>query len=140
MRIEDANAFKGKVKTAMQKWGEAKINELFSGSATMRMFAKNGLNNAMSRYDAKMDEGIENLFMFVSKDGVVDSDVMVDGLAKLLQEMQPGEYRYGGVGLIVGGGEIALELPRNIFLDMLVGAGRLRFTSDDVLELKNLFN
>ena len=140
MRIEDVNRFKGELKTAFQTWGEAKINELFPNSAMARTFAKNGLNNAMNRYDLKLNQGIENLFMFVSQDGVVDTDTMVDGMAQMFKEMKPSEYDMGGFHLSVGNGELAVDLPRNIFLDMLVGTSRLRFTSEDIIEFKNLLN
>lgn len=140
MRIEDVNRFKGELKTAFQAWGEAKIEELFPDSAMARTFAKNGLNNAMNRYDLKLNQGIENLFMFVSQDGVVDTDTMIDGVAQMFKEMKPSEYDMGGFHLSVGNGELAVDLPRNIFLDMLVGTSRLRFTSEDILEFKNLLN
>ena len=140
MRIEDVNRFKGELKTAFQAWGDAKIEELFPNSAMARTFAKNGLNNAMNRYDMKMNEGIENLFMFVSQDGVVDTDTMIDGVAQMFKEMKPSEYDMGGFHLSVGNGELAVDLPRNIFLDMLVGTSRLRLTSEDIFEFKNLLN
>lgn len=140
MRIEDINRFKGEMKTAFQAWGEAKIEELFPNSAMGRTFAKNGLNNAMNRYDAMLNQGIDNLFMFVSKDGVVDTDVMIDGMAQMFKEMKPNEYDMGGFHLSVGNGELAVDLPRNILIDMLVGTSRLRFTSEDILEFKNLLN
>lgn len=140
MRIEDVNRFKGELKTAFQSWGESKIDELFPNSAMGRTFAKNGLNNAMNRYDSKLNEGIENLFMFVSQDGVVDTDTMIDGMAQMFKEMKPSEYDMGGFHLSVGNGELAVDLPKNILLDMLVGTGRLRFTSEDILEFKNLLN
>ena len=140
MRIEDVNRFKGELKTAFQAWGEAKIEELFPNSAMARTFAKNGLNNAMNRYDLKLNQGIENLFMFVSQDGVVDTDTMIDGVAQMFKEMKPSEYDMGGFHLSVGNGELAVDMPKNIFLDMLVGTSRLRFTSEDILEFKNLLN
>lgn len=140
MRIEDVNRFKGELKTAFQAWGEAKIEELFPNSAMARTFAKNGLNNAMNRYDLKLNQGIENLFMFVSQDGVVDTDTMIDGVAQMFKEMKPSEYDMGGFHLSVGNGELAVDLPRNIFLDMLVGTSRLRFTSGDIIEFKSLLN
>lgn len=140
MRIEDVNRFKGELKTAFQSWGESKIDELFPNSAMGRTFAKNGLNNAMNRFDSKMNENIENLFMFVSKDGVVDTDTMVDGLAQLFKEMKQSEYDMKGFHINVGEGKLTVELPKNMFLDMLVGCGRLTFTSEDILEFKNLLN
>lgn len=140
MRIEDVNRFKGEIKTAFQTWGESKIDELFPNSAMGRTFAKNGLNNAMNRYDSKLNEGIETMFMFVSKNGSVDTDTMIDGFAQMFKEMKPSEYDMGGFHLSVGNGEISVELPKSIFLDMLVGCNKLRFTSEDILEFKNHLN
>lgn len=140
MRIEDVNKFKGEIKSAFQTWGESKIDELFPNSAMGRTFAKNGLNNAMNKFDASLNNGIESLFMFVSKDGVVDTDTMIDGLSQLLKEMKSSDYQLGGFRLSIGGGEIGIEMPKNILLDMLVGVGKLRFTTEDINEFKNILN
>lgn len=140
MRIEDVNRFKGEIKTAFQTWGESKIDELFPNSAMGRSFAKNGLNNAMERYDSKLNEAIETIFMFVSSNGSVDTDSMVDNMVQMFKEVKPNEYDMGGFHLKVGNGELAVELPRNIFIDMFVGTSRLRFTSEDIMEFKNLLN
>lgn len=139
MKIEDVNLFKGKMKTAVQRWAEVKIDELFADSAMARMFVKNGLNNALNRFDSRMNEGIDHLFLFVSKDGTVDTDTMIEGIAQLFDEMKPCEYEVGAFRVTMGNGELAVELPKNFLFDMLVGCGRLRFTSEDVLEFKNLF-
>lgn len=140
MRIEDVNKFKGEIKSAFQTWGESKIDELFPNSAMGRTFAKNGLNNAMNKFDASLNNGIESLFMFVSKDGVVDTDTMIDGLSQLLKEMKSSDYQLGGFRLSIGGGEIGVEMPKNILLDMLVGVSKLRFTTEDINEFKNILN
>ena len=140
MRIEDVNKFKGEIKSAFQTWGESKIDELFPNSAMGRTFAKNGLNNAMNKFDASLNNGIESLFMFVSKDGIVDTDTMIDGLSQLLKEMKSSDYQLGGFRLSIGSGEIGIEMPKNILLDMLVGVGKLRFTTEDINEFKNILN
>ena len=105
-----------------------------------RTFAKNGLNNAMNKFDASLNNGIESLFMFVSKDGVVDTDTMIDGLSQLLKEMKSSDYQLGGFRLSIGSGEIGIEMPKNILLDMLVGVSKLRFTTEDINEFKNILN
>lgn len=138
MKIEDVSQFKGEMKSAFQTWGESKIDELFPNSAMGRTFAKNGLNNAMNKFDASLNNGIENLFMFVSKNGVVDTDTMIDGLSQLLKEMKTSDYQLGGFRLSIGGGEISVEMPKNILLDMLVGVSKLRFTTEDINEFKNI--
>lgn len=140
MKIEDINKFKGEIKTAIQSWVESKIDELLPNSAMGRVFAKNGLNNVMNRYDSNLNDNIENVFMFVSKNGVVDTDTMIDGFAQILKELKPSEYDIGGFHFVLGNGEVAVDLPQNILFDMLVGCTRLRFTPEDILEFKNLLN
>ena len=138
MKIDDVNKFKGELKGALQDWGNSKIDELFANSVS-RTFAKNGLNNALSRYDAQMNKGIDYLWMFVADEhGVVDSSTMIDSMNSMLKEMEVKEYSIGAFKLSVGNGEIAVEMPKNIFLDMLVGCSKVRFTSSDINEFKNL--
>ena len=138
MKATDINQFKGELKTAIQSWGNSKIDELFKNSIS-RTFAKNGLNNMLNRYDASMNKGIDMLWMFIAdENGVVDSDVMVDNVIAMLKEMDLKEYNIMGLNMIVGKGEVAVEMPNNIFFDMLVGCSKIRFTSNDINEFKNL--
>ena len=138
MKATDINQFKGELKTAIQSWGNSKIDELFKNSIS-RTFAKNGLNNMLNRYDASMNKGIDMLWMFIAdENGVVDSDVLVDNAIAMLKEMDLKEYNIMGLNMTVGKGEVAIEMPKNIFFDMLVGCSKIRFTSNDINEFKNL--
>lgn len=143
MKAEDLNKFKGEIKSAMQAWGEAKIDELLPGKAAAKTFIKNGLNNMMNRHDQKLNEYIDYFFMFVADEkGTIDSDVMVDTVAGMFKEINPAqEYHLGMVDITVGGGEMAVHLPDNMFLNLLVGnRGVVKFTADDILDFKNLLN
>ena len=138
MKATDINQFKGELKTAIQSWGNSKIDELFK-NPTPRTFTKNGLNNILNRYDASMNKGIDMLWMFIAnEDGVVDSDVLVDNAIAMLKEMDLKEYNIMGLNMTIGKGEVAIEMPKNIFFDMLVGCSKIRFTSNDINEFKNL--
>ena len=142
MRIDDVNRFKGEIKTAFQSWAESKIEVLFANKAAARTFMKNGLNNMMNRFDGKINSYIDYLFMFVAdENGVVDSDTMIDTMASLFKEMQPRKYPLGMVDVSVGNGELVVDLPHNFFLEMLVGdLGKVKFTTEDINEFKNLLN
>lgn len=140
MKIDDVNQFKGELKTAMQSWAESKVDELFSSRPQARVFMKNAINNVMNRFDDKLNKYIDMMFLFVAdKDGVVDSDVMVDTVANLFKEMDERHYAMGMVDVTVGKGQLLIELPHNLFLEMLVGdLGRVKFTTEDIREFKNL--
>ncbi len=140
MKIDDVNQFKGELKTAMQSWAESKVDELFASRPQARVFMKNAISNVMNRFDDKLNKYIDMMFLFVAdKDGVVDSDVMVDTVANLFKEMDERHYAMGMVDVTVGKGQLLIELPHNLFLEMLVGdLGRVKFTTEDIREFKNL--
>lgn len=143
MKTEDLTKLKGNIKTAMQEWGEAKIDEIFPGKAAAKQFMKNGLNNMMNRFDQQMNQYIDNFMIFVANDnGVVDTDVMVDTVAGIFKEIDPvQQYHFGMVDVTIGKGELGIHLPDNMFLNMLVGnKSVIKFTSDDILDFKNLLN
>lgn len=140
MKIDDVNQFKGELKGAMQSWAESKVDELFASRPQAKVLMKNGINNVMNRFDDKLNKYIDMMFLFVAdKNGVVDSDVMIDTLASLFKEMDERHYAIGMVDVTVGKGQLLIELPHNLFLEMLVGdLGRVKFTTEDIREFKNL--
>lgn len=143
MKADDLTKFKGELKTALQEWGETKIDELFPGKAAAKQFMKNGLHNILNRYDAQMNQRLEQFFVFVANDkGVIDSDVMVDTVAGIFKEINPAQqYNLGLVEMTVGDGKLCIHLPDNMFLNMLVGnKNTVTFTTDDILDFKNFFN
>lgn len=143
MKAEDLTKLKGEIKTAIQQWGEQKIDELFPGKAAAKTFMKNGLSNMMTKMDGKMNEYIDYFFLFAADNkGCIDRDVMIDTVAGMFKEISPTqEYRFGMINITVGQGELALHLPDNMFLNLLVGnRGVIKFTTEDILDFKNLLN
>lgn len=140
MKIEDVNQFKGTIKTALQDWGNAKIDEMLPKKAAPKAFLKNGLNNILTRYDANINKWVDNIFLFVAdENGVIDSDTMIDTLADIFKEMPKKEYSFGAFGMVAGAGEVTISFPHNFLMDLLVGdMGSVKFTTEDILEFKEL--
>lgn len=68
-----------------------------------------------------------------------DTDV-AEKFVDMFKEMDIQEYKIGMIPITVGKGEIVAELPHNPLLDMVVGnLGKVKITSADFLELKELF-
>lgn len=142
MKQQDINKFKSELKTAVQTWMNARIDEIVP-NPTMRFLGKNYINNFLNRNDRKLNGWIDNIYMAVSDEkGVIDTDVAIDMAIGIFKEVKPFEYRLGGgFSVEIGNGELALNMPRNAVMDALVGDfGRIRFTSEDILEFKNLLN
>lgn len=139
MKTDDINRFKGKLKTAIQKWGNSKIDEIFPNKPQMKAFAKNGLNNIMSRADDKLNKWIDTFMLFAaSENGTIDSDQVIEMLADMFKELEPSKYQFEFLDVEIGRGEIAFHLPQNMLFDLVLGkSGTIRMTIDDILELKN---
>lgn len=141
MKYTDMALFKGRLKTAVQKWGESKIDALFPSKPQLRVFAKRGFDNLLTRHDARINKAIDTALLFVADSkGNIDSDVAIDTLADLFNEMDIRKYDVGGMGISIGKGAVSIDLPHHFIYDMLVGnLGQIRFTTEDILELKAMF-
>ena len=59
---EELCKFKGDVKTAIYRWSTTMIDSLFAGKAGLEpvaYYAKNGISNAIDRYDEQMNRYID---------------------------------------------------------------------------------
>lgn len=142
MKADDVNKFKGQLKTALSDWADNKIEELLPARPTARTFIKRAVNNLLTKEDAKINGWVDTAFLFIADEkGVVDSDTLVDTAADLFKEMEKKEYAVMGMTFTIGKGELIVNLPTNVLLDMLVGnLSSVTFTTDDLLEFKNYLN
>lgn len=142
MKTSDINKFKGQMKGALQKWANGKIDEILPTKPAMRAVLKKGLDNALVRYDDKINKWVDTLFLFTGNEkGVIDTDVMVDNMANIFKEMEPHIYQFGICDVEVGKGEVAFHLPDHYLCDILIGgSGTFRMTIEDILDLKQYFN
>ena len=66
---------------------------------------------------------------------------MIDNLVSLFEEMDIRDYQFGMVKVKAGKGQAIIDMPNNFLLDMFVGSlGSIKFTSEDLGELKELLN
>lgn len=142
MKTADINAFKGQIKDNILKWAEQQIDQMLPNKVAARAMLKNMAGNVLARFDHKIDQGVDALFlMFGDTKGNIDSDTVVDFVCDMLKEMPPTDYAVGSVGATVGKGEIRVQFPRNVFSDLIVGdLGGVKFTTADIQQIKNLFN
>lgn len=141
MKTADINAFKGQIKDNILKWVETQIDQMLPNKVAARAMLKNAAGNVLARFDQKIDQGVDAAFlMFGDAQGNIDSDVLVDRLCEMLQEMPPTDYALGPIGATVGSGEIVIQFPHNVFSDLIVGnLGGAKITAADIKQIKNLF-
>ncbi len=141
MRVTDINAFKGQLKDAILDWTGSLVDQMLPNKVAARTMFKNAIGNVLARADGKVNQLVDTAFlMFGDVDGAIDTHSTIDLLCDMLKEMKPTNYSLGMIDVTVGGGEIKVEFPHNIFSDLIVGdLGGARITTSDIKELKNYF-
>lgn len=141
MKTTDINAFKGQVKDNILKWAGAQIDQMLPDKVAARAMFKNMASNILTRFDHKIDQGVDAAFlMFGDSGGNIDSDTVVNFVCDCLKEMQPTDYALGPIGATVGKGEIRIQFPRSVFSDLIVGNMEgVRITTSDIQEIKKYF-
>lgn len=141
MRVTDINAFKGQLKDAILDWTGSLVDQMLPNKVAARTMFKNAIGNVLARADGKVNQLVDTAFlMFGDVDGAIDTHSTIDLLCDMLKEMKPTSYSLGMLDVTVGGGEIKVEFPHNIFSDLIVGdLGGARITTSDIKELKNYF-
>lgn len=139
MKTNDINLMKGKVKDAVLTWVDAQIDCLLPNKAAGRSLLKNAANNILTRYDEKINKGMDAAFLlFADKDGKMDSDTIVESLCSMLDEMTPSEYAFYGFEAKIGGGEICVDFPRSFLSELIAGdIGGVKITSADIKQIKD---
>ena len=139
MKTNDINLMKGKVKYAVLTWVDAQIDCLLPNKAAGRSLLKNAANNILTRYDEKINKGMDAAFiLFADKDGKMDSDTIVDSLCSMLAEMTPSEYAFYGFEAKIGRGEICVDFPRSFLSELIAGdIGGVKITSADIKQIKD---
>lgn len=141
MKTADISKFKGSIKSAMLRWAEHQIDTLLPNRSAAKSLLKNAANNMMSRYEVKIDSGIDAMvLLFGDTDGNLNSDTIIETACNLLQEMPVTEYTLGSFVAQVGSGEISICFPRSFISEVFAGdLDGIKFTIDDIKEIKKYF-
>lgn len=140
---EETAKLTGDLKNAVRKWANGKIDELSASRPRLKaasVYLKRGLNNYMEREDKRINSMVDGLTMFVAdKDGNIDTDMLIDDAVTMFKGMDVAYADMGAFGIEYGKGAVTINIPHNVFLDMIFGdLGKITITADDLLEIKAL--
>lgn len=140
---EETARLTGDLKAAVRKWAYGKIDELAADRPKLKaasVYLKRGLNNYMEREDKRINSMVDGLTLFVAdKDGNIDTDMLIDDAVTMFKEMDVNYADMGIFGVEYGKGAVTINIPHNLFLDMIFGdLGKIRITAEDLLEIKQL--
>lgn len=140
---EELCKFKGDVKTAIYKWCTSMIDSLFAGKSGLEpvaYYAKNGISNAIERYDELLNRYIDYAVMFVSdKDGKIDTDKLIGDLVEIYRGTEKRTEVLLGMKVEYGSGEIVVFPPDNPFTNLLFPWQSVKITAEDILKLRSFF-
>ena len=140
---EELSKFKGDVKAAIYRWCTSMIDQLFAGKAGLEpvaYYAKNGISNAIDRYDEQLNRYIDYTVMFVAdKDGTIDTDKLIGDLVEIYRNTDKRTEDVLGMKVEYGAGEIVIYPPDNPFVNMLLPWQSVRITAEDILKMRSFF-
>ena len=140
---EELCKFKGDVKTAIYRWCTSMIDQLFAGKAGLEpvaYYAKNGISNAIERYDEQLNRYIDYAVMFVAdKEGRIDTDKLIGDLVEIYRSTEKRTEVLLGMKLEYGAGEIVVFPPDNSFVNILLPWQSIKITAEDILKMRSFF-
>ena len=140
---EELCKFKGDVKTAIYKWCTSMIDSLFAGKVGLEpvaYYAKNGISNAIDRYDEQLNCYIDYAVMFVSdKDGKINTDKLIGDLVEIYRSTEKRTEVLLGMKVEYGAGEIVVFPPDNPFVNILLPWQSIKITAEDILKIRSFF-
>ena len=140
---EELCKFKGDVKTAIYMWCTSMIDQLFAGKAGLEpvaYYAKNGIANAIDRYDEQLNRYIDYAAMFVAdKEGKIDTDKLIGDLVEIYRSTEKRTEDVFGMKLEYGAGEIVIYPPDNPFVNILFPWQSVKITAEDILKIRSFF-
>ena len=138
---EESCKFKGDVKTAIYMWCTSMIDQLFAGKAGLEpvaYYAKNGIANAIDRYDEQLNRYIDYAVMFMAdKDGKIDTDKLIGDLVEIYKSTEKRTEDVLGMKLEYGAGEIVIYPPDNPFVNILFPWQSVKITAEDILKIRS---
>ena len=131
------------LKVAVKNWANGKIDELAADRPKLKaasVYLKRGLDNWMEREDKRINSMVDGISLFVAdKDGNIDMDTLIDDAVTMFKDMDVNFSEIGMFGIEYGKGAVKINIPQNIFFDMIFGdLGQIRITADDLLEIKQM--
>ena len=134
--VDNIDAFKADMLGGLHRWLDSMVNELCDGNRmplVLAPYLKRGVNNAMIRYDTKLQSYIDTATMFVAdENGNIDSRNFITDAVQMFRSMPQRGTQIGGMRITYGEGTIEAQLPDNWLTRLLGDVGTIRITAEDI--------
>lgn len=134
--IDNIEAFKADMLGGLHRWLDSMVNELCDGNRmpmALAPYIKRGINNAMIRYDAKLQSYIDTATMFIAdENGNIDSRNFITDMVQMFRSMPQRGTQIGGLRITYGEGTIEAQLPDNWLTRLFGDVGKIKITAEDI--------
>ena len=134
--VDNIDAFKSDMLGGLHRWLDSMVGELCDGNRmpmALAPYLKRGINNAMHRYDAKLQSYTDTATMFIAdENGNIDSRNFITDMVQMFRSMPQRGTQIGGMRITYGEGTIEAQLPDNWLTRMLGDVGTIRITAEDI--------
>lgn len=134
--IDNIEAFKTDMLGGLHRWLDSMVNELCDGNRmpmALAPYLKRGINNAIIRYDAKLQSYIDTATMFIAdENGNIDSRNFITDMVQMFRSMPQRGTQIGGMRITYGEGTIEAQLPDNWLTRLFGDVGKIKITAEDI--------
>lgn len=141
--IDKIDVLKADIRTAVQTWGEHKVDELCNTHprlSPVSVYLKRGLKNYLAKSDQRISSYVDAAMLFIADEsGNIDSEMLMNDAVSMFRQMDIFETQIAGFNIGIGKGELNIEIPSNPMLDFMFGdLGKIKLKAEDLLEIKQL--
>lgn len=134
---------KDKFLDSIDLWLEERVDDLLKGNPSLAIpsiYLKRGCHNIINKYENKISNSIDNVSLFIAdENGNIDANTMFNDAMELFNSIDETNFEIGIVSGVVGKGKVVINIPDNIFTNIVFGSKKsITFNEDDFIELKSL--
>lgn len=139
----NVTTLKEKFLDSVDLWLEERIDDLLKGNPSLAIpsiYLKRGCRNIINKYENKISNGIDNVSLFLTdENGNIDTNTLFNDAMELFNTIDETDFEFGIVNGVVGKGKVVINIPDNIFTNIVFGSKKsITFNEDDFIELKSL--
>ena len=139
----NVTTLKDKFIDSIDLWLEKRVDDLLKGNPSLAIpsiYLKRGCHNIINKYENKISNSIDNVSLFIAdENGNIDANTMFNDAMELFNSIDETNFEIGIVSGVVGKGKVVINIPDNIFTNIVFGSKKsITFNEDDFIELKSL--
>lgn len=139
----NVTTLKDKFLDSIDLWLEERVVDLLKGNPSLAIpsiYLKRGCHNIINKYENKISNSIDNVSLFIAdENGNIDANTMFNDAMELFNSIDETNFEIGIVSGVVGKGKVVINIPDNIFTNIVFGSKKsITFNEDDFIELKSL--